>query len=182
MLFVLFLTGCDGQRDARSFTYKLHNPQNDDQYSTLHSMPDGALLVVSKRVEQPKQIWNLLRIAAWDGSQPREDKLDVDVRPNNELLGCVYQEDLYDRSDQLLMDPGGNYLVVRLTQDADSWNVNPDGICKAAGCPEHYRSPRVQASPSRRAHRSSASRRRYGFQSCGSLHGERLHGAPGTGY
>jgi hypothetical protein len=70
MLFVLFVAGCRGQR---AFTYKLHNRQNDDQYSTLHTMPDGALLMVSKRFEQPKQIWNLVRIGAWDTSQPRED-------------------------------------------------------------------------------------------------------------
>jgi hypothetical protein len=123
MLFVLFVTGCRGQY-ARSFTDKLHNPQNDDQYSTLHSMPDGALLMVSKRFGQPKQIWNLLRITDWDTSQPREDKLDVDVGPNEELYGN--QEGRYDRTDQLLMDPGGNYLVVRLRQDADSSNLNPE--------------------------------------------------------
>src|SRR5579864_7657697 len=121
MLFVLFLTGCDGQR---SFTYKLRNPQNSQQSSTLHSMPDGALLMVAKRDEQPKQIWNLLRITDWDTSHPREDQLDVDVGPNNELLGWVHQEDKYDHSDQLLMDPGGNYLVVRFGQDADSWDLN----------------------------------------------------------
>ena len=129
MLFVLLLTGCDGQWGARSFTYKLHNPQNDGQYSTLHTMPEGALLMVSKRFEQPQQIWNLLRIADWDTSQPREDKLDVDVGPNEELYGnlsSVSQGDGYDRNDQILMDPGGNYLVVRLSPDAFAWNVNPD--------------------------------------------------------
>jgi hypothetical protein len=126
MLFVLFLTGCDSQR---SFTYKLHNPQNDGQYSTLHTMPDGALLMVSKRFDQPKQTWNLLRITDWDTSQPREDKLDVDVGPNEELYGYLSWEnqgDGYDRNDQLLMDPQGNYLVVRLSPDAFAWNVNPD--------------------------------------------------------
>jgi hypothetical protein len=45
----------------------------------MHSMPDGALLMLSKRSEQPKEIWNLLRITDWGTSQPREDKLDVDV-------------------------------------------------------------------------------------------------------
>ena len=55
------MTGCHG---ARSITYKLHNPQNSDQYSTLHSMPDGALLMVSKRLKQPQQMWNLVRITA----------------------------------------------------------------------------------------------------------------------
>ena len=129
MLFVLFLTGCDGQRGARSFTYKLHNPQDSDQYSTLHSMPDGALLMVSKRFNEPKQIWNLLRITDWDTSEPREGKLDVDVGPNKELSGELSWEsqgDGYDRNDQLLMDPGGNYLVVRLSPDAFAWNVNLD--------------------------------------------------------
>jgi len=47
MLCVISWTGCQGQRDAGSFTYKLHKPQNDNQYSTLHTMPDGALLMVS---------------------------------------------------------------------------------------------------------------------------------------
>jgi hypothetical protein len=55
MLFVLFLTGCDVQSGARSFTYKLHNPQNDGQYSTLHLMPDGGLLMVSKRFTNPSK-------------------------------------------------------------------------------------------------------------------------------
>jgi hypothetical protein len=122
MLFVLFVTGCRG-RYARSFTYKLHNPQNSDQSSTLHSMPDGALLMVATRNEQPRQVWNLLRITDWETSHPREDKLDVDVGPNEELLR---EEDKYDHSGQLLMDPGGNYLVVRLSQDADSSNLNPE--------------------------------------------------------
>jgi hypothetical protein len=133
MLFVLCPTGCGGQRDARSFTYKLHNPQNHNQYSTLHSMPDGALLMVSKRFEQPQQIWNLLRIADWDTSHPREDKLDVDVGPNKELfaeLSWQSQGDGYDRNDQLLMDPGGNYLVVRLSPDAFAWNLSPDESAK----------------------------------------------------
>jgi hypothetical protein len=125
MLFVLFLTGCDVQWGARSFTYKLHNPQNDGQYSTLHLMPDGGLLMVSKRFNEPKQIWNLLRITDWDTSQPREEKLDVDVGPNEELYGGN-QGDGYDRNDQLLMDPGGNYLVVRLSPDAFAWNGDPD--------------------------------------------------------
>ena len=130
ILFMFSLTGCDGQRYARDFTSRLHKPQNYDRWSTLHSMPEGALLMVGKRGEQPKQIWNLLRIAAWDTSQPREDKLDVDVGPNDESLGWSLQEDRYDRNDQLLMDPGGNYLVVRLRQDADSWNNNPEESAK----------------------------------------------------
>ncbi len=130
MLIVLFLTGCDGQWGARSFTYKLHTPQNSDQYSSLHSMPDGALLMMAKRNEQPKQIWNLLRITDWDTSHPREDKLDVDVGPNEEFYGQLNGAARYDRNDQLLMDPGGNYLVVRLSQDADSWNQNPDESAK----------------------------------------------------
>ena len=123
MLFVLFLTGC---HSARSFTYKLHNPQNDGQYSTLHTMPEGALLIVSKRFNQPQQIWNLLRITGWDTAQPHEDKLDVDVGPNDEDYGGLNGGAGYDRNDQLLMDPGGNYLVVRLSEDADSWNNSPD--------------------------------------------------------
>jgi hypothetical protein len=122
MLFVLFLAGCEGH-GAKSFTYKLHNPQNDGQYSTLHLMPDGGLLMVSERFEQPKQIWNLLRVTDWDTSQPREDKLDVDVGPNEEEYGQHNGNPGYDRNDQLLMDPGGNYLVVRLSQHAESWDL-----------------------------------------------------------
>jgi hypothetical protein len=124
MLLVLFLAGCDVQWGARSFTHKLHNPQNDGQYSTLHLMPDGGLLMVSKQFNEPQQIWNLLRITDWDTSQPREDKLDVEVGPNKELYGGN-QGDGYDRNDQLLMDPGGNYLVVRLSPDAYRWNADP---------------------------------------------------------
>jgi hypothetical protein len=104
----------------------LHNPQNDDQYSTLHSMPDGALLMVSKHFEQPMQIWNLLRVRDWDTSQPREDKLNVDVGPNEELYGELNGGAGYDRNDQLLMDPGGNYLVVRVSQDSEARNPNPE--------------------------------------------------------
>ena len=92
-------------------------------------MPDGALLMVSKRLNQPQNIWNLVRIAAWDTPQPHEDKLDVDVGPNQELFGEINwtsQGDAYNRNDQLLMDPAGNYLIVRLSPDAFSWNVNPD--------------------------------------------------------
>lgn len=124
ILIVLFVTGCRGQRDARSFTYRLQNPQNDGQYSTLHSMPDGAFLMVSQRFEQPKRIWNLLRITYWDTSRPREDKLDVDVGPNEEDYGELNGNPGYDRNDHFLMDPGGNYLVVRLSQNADSWDLN----------------------------------------------------------
>ncbi|HTA40880.1 MAG TPA: hypothetical protein VK789_00455 [Bryobacteraceae bacterium] len=119
------VTGCHGQGNSGSFSYKLRKPQNHHAYSTLHSMPNGALLVVTKRVEQPKQIWHLRRIAAWDASRPREDQLDVDVGQNDELLGWELQEDRYDRDDQLLMDPAGNYLVVRWSQNADTWNQNP---------------------------------------------------------
>jgi hypothetical protein len=126
MLVAFFLAGCHGQGAARSFTYRLHKPQNNNEFSTLHSMPDGALLVVTKRLEQPKQIWTLRRIAAWDSSQPREDELDVDVGPNEEPLDWALQKDRWDRNDQLLMDPGGNYLVVRFSQNADTssyiWN------------------------------------------------------------
>ncbi len=121
---------CDGHWGARSFTYKLHNPQNDGRYSTLHSMPDGALLMLSEQFEQPKQIWNLLRITDWDTSQPREDKLDVDVGPNEEEYGELNGGARYDRNDQLLMDPGGNYLVVRLSQDAGSWDLNSSESAK----------------------------------------------------
>src|SRR5579864_7880014 len=97
ILLVLFVTGCRGQY-ARSFTYKLHNPQNDGQYSSLHSMPDGALLMLSKRNEQPKQIWNLLRITDWGTSQPREDRLDVDVGPNEEYYSQLNGGARYDRN------------------------------------------------------------------------------------
>lgn len=127
-LFVMFaigLTSCDGQRDNKSFSYKLRTPQRGHEYSTLHSTPNGALIVVTKRDEQPQQIWHLRRIAAWDTYRPREDQLDVDVGPNNELLGWEQQEDRYDRNDQLLMDSAGNYLMVRLSQNADTWNQNP---------------------------------------------------------
>jgi hypothetical protein len=89
-------------------------------------MPDGALLMVSKQFEQPMQIWNLLRITDWDTSQSREDKLDVDVGPNEELYGQLNQGAGYDRNDQLLMDPGANYLVVRLSHDAESANLTPE--------------------------------------------------------
>ena len=97
-------------------------------------MPDGALLMVSKRLAQPQQIWNQVRVAAWDTSQPHEDRLDVDVGPNQENFGEINwtsQGDGYDLNDQLLMDPGGNYLVVRLSPDAFSWNVNPGESAKA---------------------------------------------------
>lgn len=126
----LFWTGCHGPGSTRSFSYRLHKPQKNHESSTLHSMPDGALLVVTKRDEQPKQIWHLRRITAWDTAQTREDALDVDVGPNNELLGWAQQEDRYDRDDQLLMDPGGNYLVVRLSQNADTWNQTPSESVK----------------------------------------------------
>ncbi|MGA7871118.1 MAG: hypothetical protein WCA22_09480 [Candidatus Binatus sp.] len=122
MVVAFFLAGCHGQGNARSFTYRLRKPQNEQGYSTLHTMRDGALLVATKRLEQPKQIWTLTRIEAWDTSQPREDELDIDVGPNDELLGWLSQKDRSDRNDQLLMDPGGNYLVVRLSQNADTWN------------------------------------------------------------
>ncbi len=125
MLLAFYLAGCHGQGDARSFTYRLNKPQNNQEYSTLHTMPDGALLVVTKRVEQPKQIWPLRRIAAWDTSHPREDELDVDVGPNDEPLGWALQHDRWDRNDQLLMDPAANYLVVRMSQNADTWNPSP---------------------------------------------------------
>ena len=129
LLCVFSLTGCDAARDSRSFTYRLHNPQENGHISTLHTMPGGALLMVSKRAEQPQHVWNLLRIADWDTSQPREDKLEVDVGPNHELVGWgsgEFQKDRWDRNDQLLMDPGGNYLVVRMTQDEDAWKWNVD--------------------------------------------------------
>ena len=93
-------------------------------------MPDGALLMLSKRSEQPKQIWNLLRITDWDTSQPREEKLDVDVGPNEEEYGQLNGGARYDRNDQFLMDPGGNYLVVRLSQDAGSWDLNSSESAK----------------------------------------------------
>lgn len=125
MVLAFSLAGCGAQRYARSFTYKLHKTPDDDQYSTLHTMPDGALLTVTKRFNQPKQIWNLLRIQAWDTSQPREDRLDIDVGPNNELFGSPLETDRYDRNDQLFMDPGGNDLVVRLSQDAADWDLPP---------------------------------------------------------
>ena len=86
MLVAFSLTGCHGQVGRQSFNYRLRKPENKQEYSTLHSMPDGALLVVTKRIEQPKQIWTLRRIAAWDTSQPREDELDIDVGPNDEPL------------------------------------------------------------------------------------------------
>ncbi|MGD1028793.1 hypothetical protein [Candidatus Binatus soli] len=122
LVVAFFLTVCPGQGNARSFTYRLHKPQNNQEFSTLHSMPDGALLVVTKQREQPKQIWKLRRIADWATSQPREDELDVDVGPNDEPIDSNFQGDRVDRNDQLLMDPAANYLVVRLSQNADKWN------------------------------------------------------------
>lgn len=120
MVVTVSLAGCHGQADAGSFTYRLHKPQNNDEFSTLHTMPDGALLVVTKRLEQPKQIWKLRRIADWETSDPREDELDIDVGPNDEALNWADQEDRWDRNAQLMMDPAGNYLVVRLSaEDAD---------------------------------------------------------------
>jgi hypothetical protein len=67
MVVAFSLMGCGGE----AFTFRLRNQQNSSEYSTLHTMPDGDLLVVAKRIEQPKQIWKLRRIAGWDGSQPR---------------------------------------------------------------------------------------------------------------
>jgi len=119
MVVTISLTGCR----LKSFTYELREPQPEGEYSSLHTMPDGALLVLTKREEQPKQIWNLRRIVAWDTSEPREDDLEVDVGPNDELWP-PFESDLKDRSDQLLMDPGGNYLVVRFAPDIASWNQN----------------------------------------------------------
>jgi hypothetical protein len=126
IVLAIGLTGCR----LKSFTYQLRKPQNDQEYSTLHSMPDGALLVLTKRMEQPKQIWKLRRIAGWDSSQPREDDLDVDVGPNDELWPPL-DNDLLDRTAQLLMDPGGNYLVVRFAPDTQSWNRNPDASARS---------------------------------------------------
>jgi hypothetical protein len=63
--------------------------QNDGQYSTLHSMPDGAFLMVSQRFEQPKQIWNLLRITYLDTSRPREDKLDANSMGTLDMIGTI---------------------------------------------------------------------------------------------
>ena len=123
MLLVLFLTAQG--HGARSFTYKLHH----SRMTVGHFIPawdapwrlaDGSF----KQFNEPQQIWNLLRITDWDTSQPREDKLDVEVGPNKELYGGN-QGDGYDRNDQLLMDPGGNYLVVRLSPDAYRWNADP---------------------------------------------------------
>src|SRR5579871_4449716 len=130
LLFVFVATGCRGQRESPSFTYKLHNPENSQQYSSLHSMPGGTLLVLVKPDEQPKQIWELLRITDWDSSHPLEDKLAVDVGPNEDYYGQLNGGAQYDRNDQLLMDPGGNYLVVRLSQDTDSWELNSGGPAK----------------------------------------------------
>jgi hypothetical protein len=126
-LFILvacFLTCCHGWGDAKSFSYRLRKPQNEGEYSTLHTMPDGRLLVLTKRLEQPKQIWTLRRIAAWNTPQPHEDELDVDVGPNDEGLAWPLQPDRWNRNDQLLMDPGGNYLVVRFSQNPDGWKWN----------------------------------------------------------
>jgi hypothetical protein len=126
MVLAIGLAGCR----LKSFTYQLRKPQNDQEYSTLHSMPDGALLVLTKRMEQPKQIWKLRRIAGWGTSQPREDDLEVDVGPNDELWPPL-DYDLLDRTAQLLMDPGGNYLVVRFAPDTQSWDLNPDASAKS---------------------------------------------------
>jgi hypothetical protein len=47
MVVAIGLTGCR----PKSFICQLRKPQNDQEYSTLHSMPDGALLVLTKRME-----------------------------------------------------------------------------------------------------------------------------------
>jgi hypothetical protein len=127
MLLMFSLTGC-AQHYPQSFKYRLHNPQKVDQYSTLHTMPDGALLIVRKGFNQPRQIWSLLRLQAWDTSQPREDKLDIDAGPNTEDFGTLLDTNRNDRNDQLFMDPGGNYLVVRSREndaDAAGWDLPP---------------------------------------------------------
>ena len=130
ILSALLLAGCDGHWGARSFAYKLHSPQNDGQYSSLHSMPDGSLLMLSKQFAQPKQVWNLLRITDWDTAHPREDRLAVDVGANDDGYGQLNGGARYDRNDQLLMDPGGNYLVVRLSPDLGSGDLNSDASAK----------------------------------------------------
>jgi hypothetical protein len=122
VLVVFFVSSC--QMHARAFTYNLRRPQQGWTFSTLHTMPDGDLLVLTKRFEQPKQIWTLRRIAAWDRSQPREEEMDVNVGPNDEPLDWALQADRWNRNDQLLMDPHGNYLVVRLSQNADMWKYD----------------------------------------------------------
>jgi hypothetical protein len=126
MVIAFSLTSCGGE----AFSYKLRNPQNSGEFSTLHTMPDGDLLVLIKQIEQPKQTWKLRRIAGWDSSQPHEDALDVDVGPNDEILDWSLQRDRADRNDQLLMDRGGNYLVVRRTEGADEWNWNRNRSAK----------------------------------------------------
>jgi len=52
------------------------------------------------------------------------------VGPNDELLDWSLQEDRTDRNDQLLMDPGGKFLVVRLSQNADTWTLDRDKSAK----------------------------------------------------
>ncbi|WP_423948512.1 hypothetical protein [Candidatus Binatus sp.] len=49
--------------------------------------------------------------------------------PNDEPLGSALQKDRWDRNDQLLMDSAANYLVVRLSQNADT-NQNPGESAK----------------------------------------------------
>jgi hypothetical protein len=93
---VLFLTGCDGQR---SFTYKLHNPQNDGQYSTLHSMTDGALLMVSERSNNPSKsgiccasrtrtLRNPVR-TSWMWTWGRTKKNTVNSRGELDMIGTI---------------------------------------------------------------------------------------------
>jgi len=88
--------------------------------------------MLSKQDEQPKQVWSLLRITGWDTPNPREDKLDVNVGANEEYYAQLNGGARYDRNDQLLMDPGGNYLVVRLSPDEESWDLNSNEPAKPA--------------------------------------------------
>ena len=89
MLVAFFFTGCQ-RGGARSFTYNLRKPQN--QINSRPCIRCPMLLAGGiQAAQQPKQIWNIRRIVAWDTSEPREDELDVDVGPNEELLQWVDQ-------------------------------------------------------------------------------------------
>jgi len=130
MVVAFVLSGCPGYGNTQSFTYALRKPQNERGYSTLHTMPDGALLVLIKPIEQPKQIWQLRRIVGWGTAQPREDELAIDVGPNDELWPPFESEEM-DHTPQLLMDPGRNYLVVRFAPDTKSWNRHPEASAQS---------------------------------------------------
>ena len=127
----VLLDGLQRERGTRrSFIYRLRKRQNKQEYSTLHSMPDGALLVVTKRVYSPSK--SGLCGASRPGT-PRNRVRTSWILTWGQMMNHsdrAIQKDRWDRNDQLLMDSAGNYLVVRLSQNADTWNQNPGESAK----------------------------------------------------